>query len=59
MTYYQIEAINRVIEAVAKVDELMTLCGQLKTRLHENQTTKLQLADTIVKQAPNRKTKEQ
>jgi type I restriction enzyme S subunit len=33
---------------VAKVDELITLCDQLKTHLHENQTTKLQLADTIV-----------
>ncbi len=36
---------------VAKVDELMALCDQLKTRLHENQSTKLQLADTIVRQA--------
>ncbi|MCF6237202.1 MAG: restriction endonuclease subunit S [Candidatus Marinimicrobia bacterium] len=34
---------------VAKVDELMALCDHLKTRLHKNQTTKLQLADTIVK----------
>jgi type I restriction enzyme S subunit len=39
---------NRI---VAKVDELMALCDQLKTRLHENQSTKLQLADTIVQQA--------
>ncbi len=34
---------------VAKVDELMALCDQLKTHLHDNQSTKLQLADTIVK----------
>jgi len=36
---------------VAKVDELMALCDQLKARLHESQSTKLQLADTIVQQA--------
>ena len=33
---------------VAKVDELITLCDQLKTSLYQNQTTILQLADTIV-----------
>jgi len=33
---------------VAKVDELIALCDQLKTCLHENQSTKIQLADTIV-----------
>lgn len=36
---------------VTKVDELIFLCDQLKERLHNNQTTKLQLADTLVKQA--------
>ncbi len=36
---------------VAKVDELMTLCDTLKTRLHKAQTTQVQLADTIVEQA--------
>jgi len=38
---------------VTKVDELMTLCDQLKTRLSEAQTAQLHLADTIVEQAVN------
>ena len=36
---------------VTKVDELMALCDTLKARLHEAQTTQIQLADTIVEQA--------
>lgn len=36
---------------VAKVDELMVLCEQLKERLAEAQTTQLHLADTLVEQA--------
>lgn len=36
---------------VAKVDELMTLCDQLKTRLNTAQTTQLHLADTVTEQA--------
>lgn len=36
---------------VAKVDELMTLCDQLKSRLSEAQTTQLHLADALVEQA--------
>ena len=36
---------------VAKVDELMTLCDQLKARLTVAQTIKLQLTDAIVEQA--------
>ncbi|KKM68363.1 hypothetical protein LCGC14_1461640, partial [marine sediment metagenome] len=36
---------------VAKVDELMSLCEQLKARLTDAQTTKLHLTDTIVDQA--------
>ncbi len=36
---------------VAKVDELMTLCEQLKARLTDAQTTKLHLTDAIVEQA--------
>lgn len=36
---------------VAKVDELMTLCDQLKARLTDAQTTKLHLTDAIVEQA--------
>jgi type I restriction enzyme S subunit len=36
---------------VAKVNELMTLCDQLKARITEAQTTKLHLTDAIVEQA--------
>jgi type I restriction enzyme S subunit len=36
---------------VAKVDELMALCDQLKARLRDAQTTQLHLTDTIVEQA--------
>lgn len=36
---------------VAKVDELMTLCDALKTRLASAQTTQIILADAIVEQA--------
>ena len=36
---------------VAKVDELMALCEQLKARLTDAQTTQLHLADAIVEQA--------
>ena len=35
---------------VTKVDELMTLCDQLKARLTDAQTTKLHLTDAIVEQ---------
>ncbi|RTR38434.1 restriction endonuclease subunit S [Shewanella canadensis] len=36
---------------VAKVDELMVLCDQLKARLTDAQTTQLNLTDAIVEQA--------
>lgn len=36
---------------IKKVDELITLCDQLKTRLSDSQETQLHLADTIVEQA--------
>ena len=36
---------------VAKVDELMSLCDQLKARLSDAQTTQLHLTDAIVEQA--------
>jgi type I restriction enzyme S subunit len=36
---------------VTKVDELMTLCEQLKTKLATAQTLQQQLADTLVQQA--------
>jgi len=38
---------------VSKVDELMTLCDQLKARLTDAQNTKLHLTDAIVDQAVN------
>lgn len=36
---------------VAKVDELMAICDQLKARLSDAQTTQLNLADALVEQA--------
>ena len=36
---------------VAKVDELMTLCDQLKARIRTAQTTQLHLADVLAEQA--------
>jgi type I restriction enzyme S subunit len=36
---------------VAKIDELMALCDQLKARLSDAQTTQLHLTDAIVEQA--------
>jgi len=38
---------------VAKVDELMTLCYQLKVRLNDAQITQLHLADAVVENALN------
>ena len=38
---------------VAKVDELMALCDQLKTRLADAQITQLHLAEAVVEQALN------
>jgi type I restriction enzyme S subunit len=39
---------------VVKVDELMALCEQLKTRLSDAQTTQLHLADAVVEYALNK-----
>ncbi|WP_392404860.1 restriction endonuclease subunit S [Edwardsiella piscicida] len=36
---------------VAKVDELMAFCDQLKSRLQTSQQTQLQLAEALVEQA--------
>ena len=38
---------------VAKIDQLIRLCDQLKIQLSEAQTTQLQLADTVVDEALN------
>lgn len=43
-----LEEFERVVD---KVDELLTLCDQLKARLTDAQTTKLHLTDAIVEQA--------
>lgn len=43
--------LNEQHRIVAKVDELMALCDQLKSRLGDAQTTQLQLADALVEQA--------
>lgn len=42
---------NEQHRIVAKVDQLMALCDQLKTRLQQAQTTQQHLADAIVEQA--------
>ena len=36
---------------VAKVDELMALCDQLKNSLHQAQETQIQLTDAVVENA--------
>jgi type I restriction enzyme S subunit len=43
--------INEQHRIVAKVDELMALCEQLKTRLSDAQTTQLHLADAVIENA--------
>jgi len=44
---------NEQHRIVAKVDELMTLCDQLKAQLNNAQTTQLHLADAVVENALN------
>jgi type I restriction enzyme S subunit len=44
---------NEQDRIVAKVDELMVLCEQLKARLSDAQTTQLHLVDAVVEQAIN------
>ena len=36
---------------VTKVNELFTLCDQLKEQLHQNQRTQLLLTDTLVQES--------
>ena len=40
---------------VSKVDELLSLCDQLKTRLNAAQTTQIQLADALSSQSKDEK----
>ena len=49
--YFIIPPLEEQHRIVAKVDELMALCDQLKARLNDAQTTKLHLTDAIVEQA--------
>lgn len=44
---------NEINLIVAKVDELMGICDQLKARLTDAQTTQLHLADAVVENALN------
>ena len=44
-------SINEQHRIVAKADELMTLCDQLKASLNDAQTTQLHLADAVVEGA--------
>ncbi|MCG6410202.1 restriction endonuclease subunit S [Vibrio fluvialis] len=43
--------IKEQLRIINKVDELLSICNQLKVRLKESKSTQLQLTDTIVKQA--------
>lgn len=49
-TVLAIPPINEQLRIVHKVDELMTLCEKLKTNMQQNQITKVNLAETLVKQ---------
>ncbi|WP_296060141.1 restriction endonuclease subunit S [uncultured Amphritea sp.] len=48
---FPIPAIEEQHRIVTKVDQLMTLCDQLKLRLQQTQQTQLHLADALVEQA--------
>ncbi|MEZ0148597.1 MAG: restriction endonuclease subunit S [Candidatus Reddybacter sp.] len=50
-TVVPIPPLNAQHRIVAKVDELMTLCDQLKAHLDDAQTTQLHLADALAEQA--------
>ena len=49
--YFPMPPLEEQQRIVAKVDELMALCDQLKARLSDAQTTQLHLTDAIVEQA--------
>jgi len=49
--YFMLPPLEEQHRIVAKVDELMALCDQLKARLNDAQTTQLQLADALTEQA--------
>ena len=49
--YFMLPPLEEQHRIVAKVDELMAICDQLKAQLSEAQTTQLNLADALVEQA--------
>ena len=51
--YFIMPPLKEQHRIVAKVDELMALCDQLKARLSDAQTTQLHLADAVVENALN------
>ena len=50
-TWFALPPLEEQHRIVAKVDELLALCDQLKARITDAQTTKLHLTDAIVEQA--------
>ena len=48
---FPVPPLNEQHRIVAKVDELMTLCDQLKAQLNDAQTTQLHLSDAVVENA--------
>ena len=52
-TWFALPPLAEQHRIVAKVDELMALCDQLKARLSDAQTTQLHLADAVVENALN------
>lgn len=52
-TILALPPLNEQQRIVAKVDQLMALCDQLKNRLNDAQTTQLHLADAVVENALN------
>ena len=50
-TLFPLPPLAEQYRIVAKVDELMALCDQLKSRLSDAQTTQLHLADALVERA--------
>ncbi|MCI5165304.1 MAG: restriction endonuclease subunit S [Candidatus Electrothrix sp. GM3_4] len=50
-TWFALPPLPEQHRIVTKVDELMTLCDTLKTRLQQARTTQVQLADALVAQA--------
>lgn len=50
-TWFPLPPVSEQHRIVTKVDELMVLCDNLKTKINDAQTTQIHLADAIVEQA--------